>query len=75
MDNIHSVQAYIDYHKQPFSRFIPMHEFNLKFNTIMYDPNIEQQIKEQHRFSEDYQQFQLERTDLLSSQERLKIGV
>ena len=75
MDNIHSVQAYIDYHKQPFSRFITMHEFNKKFNTIMYDPNIEQQIKEQHSFSEDYQHFQLERTDLLSSEERFNIGV
>ena len=38
----------------------------------MYDPNIEQHIKEQHTFNEDYQHFTLERTDLLSSQERYK---
>lgn len=72
---MHSVQAYIDYHKQPFSRFMSMQEYNQKFNTIMYDPNIEAQIKEQHQFSEDYQEFKLERTDLLSSKERFLNGI
>jgi len=69
---IHSVEPYIKYHEQPFSRFITMHEYNKRFRTIMYDPNIEQQIKEQHTFTDDYQHFTLERTDLLSSQERFE---
>ena len=36
----------------------------------MYDPHVEQQIKEQHRVSHEYQEFDLERTDLLSKEER-----
>ena len=71
--NPHSVQPYIDYHKQPYSRFIPMNEYNKRFNTMLFDPNVEQQIKQQHKITEDYQHFKLERTDLLSSEERLQL--
>ena len=69
----HSVQPYIDYHRQPYSRFISMNEYNKRFNTMLFDPMVEQQIKEQHRITEDYQHFKLERTDLLSSEERLRL--
>ena len=68
-----SVQPYIDYHRQPYSRFISMNEYNKRFNTMLFDPKVEQQIKQQHKITEDYQHFKLERTDLLSSEERLRL--
>jgi hypothetical protein len=49
-----------------------MEDFNLENGTMMWDPNIEESIRAQHRGGDDYQNFKLERTDLLSAEERKK---
>ena len=69
-EGIYSVQPYIDYHRQPNTEFLTMREYCKLHKCMMYDPHVEQQIKEQHRVSHEYQEFDLERTDLLSKEER-----
>ena len=73
MSEIHSVQPYIDYHRQPHTEFMSMREFCRLNKCMMYDPHVEKQIREQHKVSDEFQEFELERTDLLSTEERKKI--
>lgn len=47
-----------------------MSEFNKLNGTMMWDPNIESCVRAQHSHSEDYQNFKLRRTDLMSFEER-----
>ena len=68
--SIHSVQKYIDFMQAPHSTFITMKDFSKRFKCIAYDPLIEKAIREQHKESSEYQTFSLERTDLLSTEER-----
>tara|TARA_B100000683_G_scaffold169178_1_gene163098 strand:+ start:346 stop:507 length:162 start_codon:yes stop_codon:yes gene_type:complete len=49
-----------------------MSEFNAANSTMMWDPQIEASIRAQHKYSEEYQDFKLDRTDLMSRVERLK---
>ena len=64
---VHSVQPYIDYHKQPYSRFIPMNEYNRRFNTMLFDPNVEQQIKQQLKEVKNLMWQDLQSTELLAN--------
>ena len=49
-----------------------MREFNAKHDTMMYDPQIEASIRDQHAESSEFQEFKLERTDLMTREERAK---
>tara|TARA_B110000858_G_scaffold181125_1_gene219358 strand:+ start:241 stop:408 length:168 start_codon:yes stop_codon:yes gene_type:complete len=49
-----------------------MAEYNMANSTMMWDPQIESSIREQHAYGEEYQEFKLERTDLMSRLERLE---
>ena len=65
-----SCEKYIQYHRQPHSKYLTMNEFNVKFNTLMYDPQIEASVCEQHVETSDFQEFRLVRTDLMTKKER-----
>ncbi len=72
MSSVFSCEKYIQYHRQPHSRYMTMSEFNAANSTMMWDPQIEASIRAQHKYSEEYQDFKLDRTDLMSRVERLK---
>lgn len=72
MSSVFSCEKYIQYHRQPHSQYMTMAEFNMANSTMMWDPQIESSIREQHKYSEEYQDFKLERTDLMSRLERLE---
>lgn len=65
-----SCEKYIQYHRQPFSTFKTMAEFNREHHTMMFDPQVESAVKAQHSYKEEYQDFELERTDLMTYAER-----
>ena len=70
MPNVFSCEKYIQYHRQPHSRFMTMSEFNAANGTMMWDPQIEASVRAQHVESDEYKDFDLERTDLLTRGER-----
>lgn len=72
MSSIFSCEKYIQYHRQPHSKFMSMQEFNEKHNTMMHDPQIEASIREQHVEGSEFQEFELKRTDLMTREERAK---
>lgn len=66
-----SCEKYIQYHRQPHSTFMSMEKFNAVHSTMMYDPQIEEAIRQQHKVSDNYQEFDLKRSDLMSREERV----